>query len=534
MQRRDVVTSVAVGASEVLRVDVRGEAAREPATRAPGLRPRSTATRRLNVSVCLTLIVGVAAVLRLYGLDRVGFNSDEAVYAGQAASIAGAKDFTPFFPIYRAHPLLFQSLLSIAYRFGVSDFAARFLAVMVGLATVVLCYSLGKLLYGRRAGLATAALLAVMPYHVVMSRQVLLDGAETFLSTLALYSLARYTLSRSRLWMYALGAALGLTFLSKETGIVLVLAVLVFLALSPEVPTRIRDLVGAFVVLAGITLVYPLSIAFGGASHTGRSFFVWQLLRPPNHGLFFYFTTALPAIGLLLVAVALVGIAVLWRERSWRETLLLAWILVPLGFFTFWPTKGFQYLLPIAPPIAALAGRALGRLPLGRGAHIAKVLVSVLALTILGATLVAASWSRIAPTSSDTFLAGSGGVPGGREAGKWLRANVPADARLLALGPSMANILQFYGSRKVWGLSVSTNPVHRNPVYQPVDNPDLAIRRGDIQYLVWDAYSADRSPTFAAQLLRYVARFDGRVVHTESVSRGRSKREVIVIYAVRP
>ena len=47
---------------------------------------------------------------------------------------------------------------------------------------------------------------------------------------------------------------------------------------------------------------------------------------------------------------------------------------------------------------------------------------------------------------------------------------------MLAIGPSMANIIQFYGHRKAYGLSVSPNPLHRNPVYQPVANPDLLIR----------------------------------------------------------
>ena len=39
------------------------------------------------------------------------------------------------------------------------------------------------------------------------------------------------------------------------------------------------------------------------------------------------------------------------------------WIVVPVVFFMLWPVKGYQYLLPIAPPVAILAGRALALLP---------------------------------------------------------------------------------------------------------------------------------------------------------------------------
>ena len=86
------------------------------------------------------------------------------------------------------------------------------------------------------------------------------------------------------------------------------------------------------------------------------------------------------------------------------------------------------------------------------------------------------SWQQIQPETSASFLAGTGGVPGGREAGIWIQANVPQDARFMTIGPSMANIIQFYGARSAAGLAVSPNPLHRNPSYDPILNPDAQIR----------------------------------------------------------
>jgi hypothetical protein len=110
---------------------------------------------------------------------------------------------------------------------------------------------------------------------------------------------------------------------------------------------------------------------------------------------------------------------------------------------------------------------------------------------------------------------------------------------MMSIGPSMANVLQFYGRRKVYGLSVSPNPLHRNPVYEPIRNPDRMIRENALQYIVWDAFSADRSPFFERGLMRYVRRYHGRVVHTETVearsSDGRAvRRPLIVLYEVSP
>jgi hypothetical protein len=103
----------------------------------------------------------------------------------------------------------------------------------------------------------------------------------------------------------------------------------------------------------------------------------------------------------------------------------------------------------------------------------------------------------------------------------------------------MANIIQYYGHRRSFGLSVSPNPLHRNPSYLPLDNPDLALRHNELQYIVWDKFSADRSPFFSEELLTLARRYKGRVVHTEFVQGHEVDGEsahipVIIVYEVRP
>jgi hypothetical protein len=118
-----------------------------------------------------------------------------------------------------------------------------------------------------------------------------------------------------------------------------------------------------------------------------------------------------------------------------------------------------------------------------------------------------------------------------------MRTHVPKGAEFLAIGPSMANIISFYGRRKAYGISVGPNPLRRNPAYEPIGNPDLAIRRNELQYVVWDAFSARRTSFFSNLLLRYAKRYNGRVVHTEAAKvRTRDgslvERPLIVVYEV--
>src|SRR5919107_4270875 len=124
---------------------------------------RATVARVIAIIIVVTVAVG----LRVWGLNQLGYNTDEAVYAGQAAAIAKDPTLKEIFPIFRAHPLLFQFVLALVFQFGVSDIAGRLTAVAISLVTVYLVYRLGTTLYGQKPGLLAGLFLALMPYHVL-------------------------------------------------------------------------------------------------------------------------------------------------------------------------------------------------------------------------------------------------------------------------------------------------------------------------------------------------------------------------------
>jgi 4-amino-4-deoxy-L-arabinose transferase-like glycosyltransferase len=501
--------------------------------------------RSLSTAGPLAAILAVAAFLRFWKLTAVGFNGDEAVYTGTAASLRGDHALSALFPVFRAHPLLFQALLSLVLRIHESDWAARAFAAMIGVAAVAMTFLLGRRLYGRYAGLLGALLLAVMPYHVIVSRQVLLDGLMTLCATAALYCLVRYLQGGAPGWLLAGGGTMGAAILSKETSVVLLGGLYAFFALTPGARMRVRHLLPAAGLMLAEVAVWPLALRLSGQGQTGQNYLLWQMFRPPNHGAWFYLTVLPSWVGPEVLAAAFGGLVWLRREATWRERLLLAWLAVPAGFFTVWPVKGFEYLLPVAPPLAILAGRTLGRPLTLPGAWcgwrqwwLPGAAMGLLTFVTV-ATLAAMAWSDIQPPASATFLAGSGGLDGGRQAGDWIARNAPSGARLLAIGPSIANVLEFYGKHPVSALSVSPNRHNRNPAYAPVPNPGGAVRRGVFQYIVWDAYTAARTPFFAADAQRLARKFHGVTVFTSSVTvrpagRRGAAEPAIVIYEVRP
>jgi 4-amino-4-deoxy-L-arabinose transferase-like glycosyltransferase len=490
-------------------------------------------TLALRLSLAVVILLGFS--VRVIGLNAVGFNTDEAVYAGQAAGILNDAVLQPFFPVFRAHPLLFQFILALTYAFtGVNDYVSRLLAAGIGTLTLLAVFSLGRSLYGARAGVIAALFMALMPYHVIVTRQVLLDGPMTLFGTLGLCAMAFFARTAKSRWLYVAGVCTGLAFLSKETAIITVAASYLFLVLSPSVRVKLRDVAISLVIAGAMIAIFPLTITLSGASQTGQSYLLWQLLRRTNHPWTFYLDTVMPFIGWLLALAAVAGLIARRRAGTWRETLLVSWIVVPVVFFQVWPVKGFQYLMPITPALSVLAAALFAKLPDGL-AHIWRWQVPAAWLRAIGVSIIALSLSlptfdALRSTPGMDARAGMGGLPGGREVGLWFKENTPAGSEAIAIGPNIANLVQFYGQRKTHMLSISQNPQQRNPSYEPIANPDLRLRNGDVHYIIWDAYSASRSPFFAKKLMALVRRFHGHAVHTFAID----SSTLIVVYEVRP
>src|SRR4029077_17478297 len=300
--------------------------------------PAAESTARVIVSTridwtAMTAVLAavlIGLVVRLVSVGSIGFNSDEAVYAGQAASLSGDPLYTPYFAIFRAHPLLVQFILSVVFKFGVSDVAARAVSVAFGVAAIPLIYLLGRELFSRRVGILSALLLALLPYHVIVSRQVLLDGPETTLFLLTIYLIARYASTSSARYLYVAGLAAGMTFLAKETAVLLLPVIAAFFLMTPSIRLRLGQIGLTVAAFAVAIAPYPISIAVSGASDTARQFLLWQLLRRTNHTFTFYGEVLIGALGPLLLGVAVVGLVLAARRANWQDRLILAWVIVPV------------------------------------------------------------------------------------------------------------------------------------------------------------------------------------------------------------
>jgi hypothetical protein len=215
------------------------------------------------------------------------------------------------------------------------------------------------------------------------------------------------------------------------------------------------------------------------------------------------------------------GIVLACIRRTRADKLLLSWLAVFGAFFQLWPTKLLPYAIILVPAMTIVGARGLVDLFVRVRARwstwVAWAAAAVMALAVLGpmagpayrAGNVIRDSSFSGPFTTDVEVQD---FAGGRETGLWFAEHTPPNAVAMTMGPSLGNLVSFYGDRDFFALSVSNDPKLRNPAYRPIPNPDVDIRQIQVQYAVWDAYTADRAPFFSTRLMSYVQKYSGTPV----------------------
>ena len=336
--------------------------------------------------------------LRLASLGQEHLYGDEAEYAIVARYLSRDATFLAYpaiegmgpTPFVSQPPLVLYVMALSMKLFGATDFAAILPSVLFGAATIVAVYALGSRLGGRFVGLGAAALVAVMPFHIEMSRRAMLDAGYVFFLVLTAYFLVAWLQERTRGHALGVGAAAAATCLSKLPGIVVAPAVVaVFLlglglAVASRDKARVKETlvqggigaapvaVGAFAYLALLWSIQAISNLWlklrwqFGRFDTSQAEVkeITAIERPWS----WYFTdpefSFQEQLGGLVFALALVGLVVaLWLllsapTRRPEQAVVPLMVLTLLAFFLYSDRKEGFYLLPFAPFAAVFVGQA--------------------------------------------------------------------------------------------------------------------------------------------------------------------------------
>jgi 4-amino-4-deoxy-L-arabinose transferase-like glycosyltransferase len=337
-------------------------------------------------------ILALAAALRLigieYGLPFGGLlNPDEPNIVPRAWGMVHGAGLDPHWFDY---PTLVLYVLAPfqGWQDEPSYLTARLVVAAFGVGAVAATWWLGRVAYGRTAGLVAAAAVAVETIGVAYSHMAVTDVPMTALIAV---SLALAVTGRLE-WA---GVAAGLAASAKYPAVFLVVPLVVAgwglwrrLALSAGLA------VGAFLATSPYVLVHP-GQAWDDASRVQRlAREGWLGFEHDSFALFSFTGKLWAGLGPAL-AVAVLGLALALRRRTRTDLILAAFVLAYFVDLLTIRAHFDRYVLPLVPPLAALAGRQRLLAPLTLGLLIVPLVWAIgddVRLTRTDTRAVAHAW----------------------------------------------------------------------------------------------------------------------------------------------
>jgi len=280
---------------------------------------------RLNWEIASYILLALIALgIRLWDLGSRAIHHDESLHATYSWYLASGQGYQHM-PMMHG-PFQFHGTALNFFLFGDSDFTARLLPALFGVALVVLLYFLRRHL-GRWGSLAVATLLALSPMLLYFSRFARNDIYILFWTLLLVICLWRYIEERKARYLYIGAAALSLSFCTKEVSYITVVIFASFLLIvaGRELIARIRrrfdlsDLPPAaeYLILIG-TLSLPL--------------FAAGIELIPGVELTHLWAKVLVVVFLFMISAA---IGLRWNVRRWLLSVLIFYGIFALLYTTF-------------------------------------------------------------------------------------------------------------------------------------------------------------------------------------------------------
>jgi uncharacterized protein (TIGR03663 family) len=362
------------------------------------------------------VILGVAAVLRLWNLEASPLSTREAAQAiaafdGAAMPVGGS-------------PLLFAINQVLFGLFGttVTDGGVRLVAALFG-TVMVLLPALFRSHIGRYGALAAALLLAVSPTLVAASRS--LDGTIiTAACALAAIGFGlRYFTAQKRIDLIGLAVSIGL-LLTGGPGLITIALVLIpalliayFWIASDEDRATVQQLrrdehaLRDAVLIGGVTCIAAATGLFlrpAGLAHVPESLTAWVAAwsAVESIGALRLFQILL-VYEPLIVLFGLAGLIASLRRVTGLIMLLGIWTIGAFIIALLQPGRQVLDLTLVLTPLALLGGVLIERLARDleqHGAWQAEGVFWLTAAVVLGFLAINTAQTAVGPTSYSTFL----------------------------------------------------------------------------------------------------------------------------------
>ena len=351
--------------------------------------------------IAVTCIFVVAAFFRLYNLDLVPLHHDEGVNGNFLVSLvrSGQYRYDPanyhgptLYYITAVIPWIFKLLLGPNGRdnYGLTTFVIRLVPALFGLGTIWLVFLLRRRL-GTVATLAAAALLAISPGAVYLSRYFIHETLFVFFTLGIVVAALKFDETRNQLYLLLGSASAAMLFATKETAMISAGVLLIALALTiiyPKLlaaPQKKRTREESFIeqmgggtsfamwIVLSVFIFVALNVFFyssffknypQGVYDSLKTFQIWTKtgqqahVHPPETYLYWLAKQE----GALLALGAIGAVFVVFKPRNLFALYSALWAFGLIAAYSLVPYKTPWLALNFIVPLALIAGYAIQRI----------------------------------------------------------------------------------------------------------------------------------------------------------------------------
>ncbi len=350
-------------------------------------------------ATCLIAILGFSVLFFVNLNSGALWGADEQTYSQWAYHMLRSGDYlTPWnacdASLWVSKPPLAIWFMSLGYQmFGVTNFGLRFWSAVFGTLCCVLLFYLGKKLYNREVGVVSAFVMGTFTMFFVFAQRAMTDVFLVFFMLCSIYCMIRVQEGKHANWFAALsGFAFGLAFLTKQVQALLIPLILFLYLVATKKSLRFVLSKRAILFISVAAAVFvPWVVLMDMRWHTAfwdeyffYSAYSRSVVAIEGHtgGYLYYFQYLFEHDNLLWVMLLPFAAAFCvfnaFVKRHKADVLLIAWIVVAVGVFTFAQTKLYWYLLPAIPAFALAISNLLYKLYGGIRVHVLAAFTFIL------------------------------------------------------------------------------------------------------------------------------------------------------------
>ncbi len=189
--------------------------------------------------VFIILLLGILLRTFQFFTNPPGLFVDEATAGYETFSLlrTGADRWGLALPIYfvnwgSGQNVLYSYLsIPIVSVFGLSRISVRLLSLFIGILTLPLMYVTVKRQFGQQAAIVSLLLLAILPWHIMLSRWALESNLLPFFLLLGIYTISRALADGSRGWIFIALVPWGMSLYAYALSFMIVPIMLAFILL---------------------------------------------------------------------------------------------------------------------------------------------------------------------------------------------------------------------------------------------------------------------------------------------------------------